>query len=147
MQQTLAGKNILLGISGGIAAYKCADLTRRLIERGAKVHVVMTKAAQEFITPLTMQAVSGNPISTSLFDPTAELSMGHIELAKWADLVLLAPATADLIARVAAGMGNDLLSTLVLATDAPVAVSPAMNSRCIKTSQPKRILLPLLVAT
>ncbi|CAH0524418.1 bifunctional phosphopantothenoylcysteine decarboxylase/phosphopantothenate--cysteine ligase CoaBC [Vibrio hippocampi] len=129
MQQTLAGKNILLGISGGIAAYKCADLTRRLIERGAKVHVVMTKAAQEFITPLTMQAVSGNPISTSLFDPTAELSMGHIELAKWADLVLLAPATADLIARVAAGMGNDLLSTLVLATDAPVAVSPAMNQQ------------------
>ncbi|MEF1308645.1 bifunctional phosphopantothenoylcysteine decarboxylase/phosphopantothenate--cysteine ligase CoaBC [Vibrio mytili] len=127
--QTLAGKKILLGISGGIAAYKCAELTRRLIERGAQVQVVMTKAAKEFITPLTMQAVSGNPVSDSLLDPAAEASMGHIELAKWADIVLLAPATADLIARMAAGMGNDLLTTLVLATDAPVAVSPAMNQQ------------------
>ncbi|MGD8172546.1 bifunctional phosphopantothenoylcysteine decarboxylase/phosphopantothenate--cysteine ligase CoaBC [Vibrio sp. TRT 21S02] len=127
--QTLAGKKILLGISGGIAAYKCADLTRRLIERGAKVQVVMTKAAKEFITPLTMQAVSGRPVSDSLLDPAAEASMGHIELAKWADLVLLAPATADLIARMTTGMGNDLLSTLVLATDAPIAVSPAMNQQ------------------
>lgn len=127
--QTLAGKKILLGISGGIAAYKCAELTRRLIERGAQVQVVMTNAAKEFITPLTMQAVSGRPVSESLFDPAAEASMGHIELAKWADLVLLAPATADLIARVAAGMGNDLLSTLVLASDAPIAVSPAMNQQ------------------
>jgi phosphopantothenoylcysteine decarboxylase/phosphopantothenate--cysteine ligase len=127
--QTLAGKKILLGISGGIAAYKCAELTRRLIERGAQVHVVMTKAAQEFITPLTMQAVSGNPVSSSLLDPSAESSMGHIELAKWADLVLLAPATADLIARISAGMGNDLLSTLCLATDAPIAVAPAMNQQ------------------
>ncbi|MCA3961339.1 bifunctional phosphopantothenoylcysteine decarboxylase/phosphopantothenate--cysteine ligase CoaBC [Vibrio vulnificus] len=127
--QTLAGKKILLGISGGIAAYKCADLTRRLKERGAEVQVVMTKAAQEFITPLTMQAVSGRPVSDSLLDPAAEASMGHIELAKWADLILLAPATADLIARMAAGMGNDLLTTLVLATDAPVAVSPAMNQQ------------------
>ncbi|WP_295900066.1 bifunctional phosphopantothenoylcysteine decarboxylase/phosphopantothenate--cysteine ligase CoaBC [uncultured Vibrio sp.] len=127
--QTLAGKKILLGISGGIAAYKCAELTRRLIERGADVRIVMTNAAKEFITPLTMQAVSGNPVSESLFDPAAEASMGHIELAKWADLVLLAPATADLIARIRAGMGNDLLSTLVLATDAPVALSPAMNQQ------------------
>lgn len=127
--QTLAGKKILLGISGGIAAYKCAELTRRLIERGAQVRVVMTNSAKEFITPLTMQAVSGHPVSDSLFDPAAEASMGHIELAKWADLVLLAPATADLIARLAAGMGNDLVSTLVLATDSPVAVSPAMNQQ------------------
>ncbi|WP_347361136.1 bifunctional phosphopantothenoylcysteine decarboxylase/phosphopantothenate--cysteine ligase CoaBC [Vibrio vulnificus] len=127
--QTLAGKKILLGISGGIAAYKCADLTRRIKERGAEVQVVMTKAAKEFITPLTMQAVSGRPVSDSLLDPAAEASMGHIELAKWADLILLAPATADLIARMAAGMGNDLLTTLVLATDAPVAVSPAMNQQ------------------
>ncbi|PLC58700.1 bifunctional phosphopantothenoylcysteine decarboxylase/phosphopantothenate--cysteine ligase CoaBC [Photobacterium carnosum] len=127
--QTLAGKKILLGISGGIAAYKCAELTRRLIERGAQVQVVMTKAAQEFITPLTMQAVSGNPVSSSLLDPSAEASMSHIELAKWADLVLLAPATADLIARINAGMGNDLLSTLCLATDAPIAVAPAMNQQ------------------
>lgn len=81
--QTLAGKKILLGISGGIAAYKCAELTRRLIERGAQVQVVMTKAAKEFITPLTMQAVSGRPVSDSLLDPAAEASMGHIELAKW----------------------------------------------------------------
>ncbi|MCD9522214.1 bifunctional phosphopantothenoylcysteine decarboxylase/phosphopantothenate--cysteine ligase CoaBC [Photobacterium carnosum] len=127
--QTLAGKKILLGISGGIAAYKCAELTRRLIERGAQVQVVMTKAAQEFITPLTMQAVSGNPVSSSLLDPSAEASMSHIELAKWADLVLLAPATADLIARISAGMGNDLLSTLCLATDAAIAVAPAMNQQ------------------
>ncbi|WP_136487213.1 bifunctional phosphopantothenoylcysteine decarboxylase/phosphopantothenate--cysteine ligase CoaBC [Vibrio sp. H11] len=127
--QTLAGKKILLGISGGIAAYKCAELTRRLIERGAEVRVVMTTAAKEFITPLTMQAVSGHPVSDSLLDPAAEASMGHIELAKWADLVLLAPASADLIARMAAGMGNDLLTTLVLATDAQVVVSPAMNQQ------------------
>ncbi|MEZ8274146.1 bifunctional phosphopantothenoylcysteine decarboxylase/phosphopantothenate--cysteine ligase CoaBC [Vibrio splendidus] len=127
--QGLAGKKILLGISGGIAAYKCAELTRRLIERGAQVQVVMTNAAKEFITPLTMQAVSGRPVSDSLLDPAAEASMGHIELAKWADLVLLAPATADLIARMTAGMGNDLLTTLLLATDAPVAVSPAMNQQ------------------
>jgi len=128
-QPGLAGKKILLGISGGIAAYKCAELTRRLVERGAQVQVVMTNAAKEFITPLTMQAVSGRPVSDSLLDPAAEASMGHIELAKWADLVLLAPATADLIARMTAGMGNDLLTTLVLATDAPVAVSPAMNQQ------------------
>ncbi|RYU67862.1 bifunctional phosphopantothenoylcysteine decarboxylase/phosphopantothenate--cysteine ligase CoaBC [Aliivibrio finisterrensis] len=126
---SLSGKRILLGISGGIAAYKCAELTRRLIERGAEVRVVMTTAAKEFITPLTMQAVSGHPVADSLLDPAAEASMGHIELAKWADIVLLAPATADLIARMAAGMGNDLLSTLVLATDSPIAVSPAMNQQ------------------
>ncbi|WP_120513717.1 bifunctional phosphopantothenoylcysteine decarboxylase/phosphopantothenate--cysteine ligase CoaBC [Photobacterium salinisoli] len=127
--KTLAGKKILLGISGGIAAYKCAELTRRLIERGAEVRVVMTPAAKEFITPLTMQAVSGHPVADSLLDPAAEASMGHIELAKWADLVLLAPASADLIARLRAGMGNDLLTTLCLATSAPIAVAPAMNQQ------------------
>src|SRR5690606_12133251 len=127
--KTLAGKKILLGISGGIAAYKCAELTRRLIERGAEVRVVMTPAAKEFITPLTMQAVSGHPVADSLLDPAAEASMGHIELAKWADLVLLAPASADLIARLRAGMGNDLLTTLCLATNAPIAVAPAMNQQ------------------
>lgn len=119
----------MLGISGGIAAYKCAELTRRLKERGAEVRIVMTAAAKEFITPLTLQAVSGHPVSDSLFDPAAEASMGHIELAKWADLVLVAPATADLIARMSAGMGNDLLSTLCLATSAPIAVAPAMNQQ------------------
>lgn len=141
--QTLAGKKILLGISGGIAAYKCAELTRRLIERGAEVRVVMTKAAEAFITPLTMQAVSGKPVSDSLFDPAAEASMGHIELAKWANLVLLAPATADLIARISAGMGNDLLSTLVLATDAPVAVSPAMNQQMYRNVATQENLVTL----
>ncbi|WP_261816224.1 bifunctional phosphopantothenoylcysteine decarboxylase/phosphopantothenate--cysteine ligase CoaBC [Vibrio gallicus] len=130
--QPLEGKKIVLGISGGIAAYKCAELTRRLTERGAEVKVVMTKAAKEFITPLTMQAVSGNPVAESLLDPAAEASMGHIEIGKWADLVLLAPATADLIARISAGMGNDLLTTVVLASEAPIAIAPAMNQQMYK---------------
>ncbi|MFT6986967.1 MAG: phosphopantothenoylcysteine decarboxylase/phosphopantothenate--cysteine ligase [Psychromonas sp.] len=123
----LAGKKILLGISGGIAAYKCAELTRRLKDQGADVHIVMTSAAKEFITPLTMQAVSGHPIADDLLDPRAKSSMGHIELAKWADIVLLAPATANLIARLRAGLADELLTTLCLATSSPIAVSPAMN--------------------
>ena len=129
MQQTLAAKRILLGISGGIAAYKSADLVRRLKERGAQVRVILTDAAQQFITPLTLQAVSGNPVSTSMLDPAAEAAMGHIELAKWADLILVAPASADVIARLAHGMANDLLTTCVLASAAPVAVAPAMNQQ------------------
>ncbi|WP_372882344.1 bifunctional phosphopantothenoylcysteine decarboxylase/phosphopantothenate--cysteine ligase CoaBC [Psychromonas sp.] len=127
VNQTLSGKKILLGISGGIAAYKCAELTRRLKEQGADVRIVMTAAAKEFITPLTMQAVSGHEIADDLLDPRAKSSMGHIELAKWADLVLLAPATANLIARLRAGFADELLPTLCLATPAPIAVSPAMN--------------------
>jgi len=123
----LAGKKILLGISGGIAAYKCAELTRRLKDQGADVRIVMTSAAKEFITPLTMQAVSGHAIADDLLDPRAKSSMGHIELAKWADLVLLAPATANLIARLRAGLADELLTTLCLATPSPIAVSPAMN--------------------
>ena len=123
----LAGKKILLGISGGIAAYKCAELTRRLKDLGAEVRIVMTSAAKEFITPLTMQAVSGHEIADDLLDPRAKSSMGHIELAKWADLILLAPATANLIARLRAGFGDELLTTLCLATPSPIAVSPAMN--------------------
>jgi phosphopantothenoylcysteine decarboxylase / phosphopantothenate---cysteine ligase len=129
MQQTLAQKRILLGISGGIAAYKSADLVRRLKERGAEVRVILTDAAQHFITPLTLQALSANPVSTSLLDPAAEAAMGHIELAKWADMVLIAPASADIIARMAHGLANDLLTTCVLATAAPVAVAPAMNQQ------------------
>jgi phosphopantothenoylcysteine decarboxylase / phosphopantothenate---cysteine ligase len=129
MQQTLAAKRILLGISGGIAAYKSADLVRRLKERGAEVRVILTDAAQQFITPLTLQAVSGNPVSTSMLDPAAEAAMGHIELAKWAELVVVAPASADIIARLAHGMANDLLTTCVLASAAPVAVAPAMNQQ------------------
>ena len=125
----LTHKRVLLGISGGIAAYKCVELVRRLREQGAEVRVVMTAAAKAFITPLTLQAVSGHPVADDLLDPAAESSLGHIQLAKWADLVLLAPATADLMARMAAGMGNDLLTTLCLATNAPLAIAPAMNQQ------------------
>ena len=105
---SLAGKKIVLGVSGGIAAYKTPELVRRLRDRGADVRVAMTEAAKAFITPLSLQAVSGYPVSDSLLDPAAEAAMGHIELGKWADLVILAPATADLIARVAAGMANGI---------------------------------------
>jgi len=125
--RTLQGKNILLGISGGIAAYKCAELTRRLKDQGAVVRIVMTRSAKSFITPLTMQAVSGFAVADDLLDENAEAGMGHIELAKWADLILLAPATANLIARLRAGLADELLSTLCLASPSPIAVSPAMN--------------------
>lgn len=124
---SLANKQILLGVTGGIAAYKSADLVRRLQDAGASVQVVMTPAAQEFITPLTMQALSGNPVHTHLLDPEAEAGMGHIQLARWADLILIAPATADFIARLSQGMGNDLLTSICLATAAPIAIAPAMN--------------------
>jgi phosphopantothenoylcysteine decarboxylase / phosphopantothenate---cysteine ligase len=125
----LTNKKVLLGIGGGIAAYKSADLIRRLKERGADVRVIMTQSAMEFITPLTIQALSGNPVASDLLDPAAEAAMGHIELARWADVVLLAPATANLIARINAGMANDLLTTTCLATSAPVIVCPAMNQQ------------------
>lgn len=119
----------MLGVSGGIAAYKSADLVRRLKDQGAQVKVVMTAGAQTFVTPLTFQALSGEPVHTDLLDADAEAAMGHIELARWADLLLIAPASADLLARMATGMANDLLSTVVLATSAPVAVAPAMNQQ------------------
>lgn len=118
-----------MGVSGGIAAYKAAELVRRLTEQGAEVRVVMTAAAQAFITPLTLQALSGNQVRYDLLDPDAEAGMGHIELARWADLVLIAPATAHLTARLAAGLADDLLTTLVLATTAPLVLAPAMNHR------------------
>jgi len=124
---SLTNKRILLGITGGIAAYKCAELTRLLIKAGAEVRVAMTKAATEFITPLTMQALSGQRVHLDLLDIDAEAAMGHIELARWADLVLIAPATADFIARISHGQANDILSTVVLATSAKIAVAPAMN--------------------
>jgi phosphopantothenoylcysteine decarboxylase/phosphopantothenate--cysteine ligase len=127
--QILQGKKIVLGITGGIAAYKTPELVRRLKDHGADVRVVMTEGAKAFITPLTLQAVSGNHVSDSLLDSQAELAMGHIELAKWADLIIIAPATADIIARITAGMANDLLSTLCLATSAPIAIAPAMNQQ------------------
>ncbi len=125
--QRLANKRIVLGVTGGIAAYKSAELVRLLKKAGADVHVVMTRGGREFITPLTLQALSGNPVHTDLLDPAAEAAMGHIELARWADLVLVAPATADCIARLATGQADDLLTTLCLATNAPIALAPAMN--------------------
>lgn len=125
----LANQRILLGITGGIAAYKSADLTRRLRDQGAEMRVVMTRAATEFITPLTLQALSGNPVHTELLDHAAEAAMGHIELARWADTVVIAPATANFIARLSNGMADDLLSALCLATTAPLLVAPAMNQQ------------------
>ena len=123
----MQGKHILLGVTGGIAAYKSAELVRRLRERGAEVQVVMTAGAREFVTPTTFQALSGRAVRSELWDAAAEAAMGHIELARWADAVLIAPASADFLARLAAGQADDLLATLCLATEAPIAVAPAMN--------------------
>jgi len=125
----MAGQQIVLGVTGGIAAYKSADLVRRLRDAGADVRVVMTGSAQAFVTPLTFQAVSGHPVHTTLLDEEAESGMGHIELARWADLVLVAPATADFMARLAHGLADDLLTTLCLATAAPLLLAPAMNQQ------------------
>ena len=140
----LLGKRILLGISGGIAAYKAADLVRRLKDRGAEVRVILTPAAREFITPLTLQALSGNPVGQSLLDPAAEAAMGHIELARWADLILVAPASADVIARITHGMANDLLTTCILACAAPLAVAPAMNQQMYKNIATQNNLATLI---
>lgn len=125
----VANRRILLGVTGGIAAYKAAELVRGLKRNGAEVRVVMTRAAEEFITPMTLQALSGNPVRQGLFDPQHEAAMGHIELARWAELVLVAPASADFLARLTAGMADDLLATLCLATAAPILVAPAMNQQ------------------
>lgn len=125
--QQLSNKRIVLGVTGGIAAYKSAELIRLLTRLGADVRVVMTSAACEFITPLTLQALSHNPVHLDLLDTKAEAAMGHIELARWADVVLVAPATADFIARLAGGHADDLLTTLCLATSAPICLAPAMN--------------------
>lgn len=124
---SLTNKRILLGVTGGIAAYKSAELIRKIRERGANVQVVMTQAAQAFITPLTLQALSGNPVHTELLDPEAEAGMGHIELARWADAILIAPLSADFISKLVVGEGSDLLSTLCLASSAPMILAPAMN--------------------
>ena len=123
----LYNKHIILAISGGIAAYKSAELVRLMIKAGAQVQVVMTSGATEFITPLTLQALSGNPVHQHLLNPQAEAGMGHIQLARWADALLIAPASANVMARLAQGQADDLLTTLCLATDAPVLVAPAMN--------------------
>lgn len=131
MSQNLApalhGRRILLGVTGGIAAYKAADLVRRLMEVGAEVQVVMTASAQHFVGATTFQALSGKAVRSSLWDEAAEAAMGHIELARWPDLILIAPATANFISKLAHGAADDLLSTLCLATDKPIAVAPAMN--------------------
>ena len=125
--ESLINKNILLGVTGGIAAYKSAEIVRVLKKAGSSVWVVMTQSAQEFITPLTLQALSGNPVSTDLLDAEAEAAMGHIELARWADAILIAPATANTIARLSSGRADDLLSSITLAFDGPIGLAPAMN--------------------
>ena len=121
--------NIILGVAGGIAAYKSPEIVRRLKDAGHDVRVVMTAGAEAFVTPLTFQAVSGEPVHRDLLDETAEAAMGHIELARWADVVLAAPATAHLMARLAHGFADDLLTTLCLATPAPIVLAPAMNQQ------------------
>jgi len=123
------GKHILLGITGSIAAYKAADLVRRLKDHGAEVRVMMSQGATQFITPLTMQTVSGNPVSLNFFDADEEAAMGHIKLARWADWIVIAPATADCLAKLAHGLADDLISTVCLASEAPLLVAPAMNNK------------------
>lgn len=130
--QNLQGKRIVVGITGGIAAYKTIEFIRLLRKSHAEVRVVLTEAAAEFVTPLTLQAISGHAVSQSLLDPQAELAMGHIELAKWADCIVIAPASADFIARLTVGMANDLLSTICLATSVPILLAPAMNQQMFR---------------
>ena len=125
--RSLSQKRIILGITGGIAAYKSAEIARRLQDQGAEVRVIMTESAQEFIRPLTLQALTGKPVHTDLLDPEAEAAMGHIELARWADALLVAPATANFIAALSQGIANDLLTTVCLATTGKMVVAPAMN--------------------
>lgn len=127
MSESLENKRVLLGVTGGIAAYKACELTRQLVALGAQVQVVMTESARQFVTPLSFQALSGRSVRADLFDPAAEAAMGHIELARWADLILVAPASADFMAKLAHGLAPDLLTTLCLATDAPILLAPAMN--------------------
>lgn len=123
----LKKKTIILGISGGIAAYKTADLTRRLVEVGAEVHVMMTRSAQQFITPLTLQTLSGHPVHTELFNLTQEQEISHIAMADKADLIVIAPASANIIAKTAHGICDDLLTTVLCATQAPILLAPSMN--------------------
>ncbi|MBO1257049.1 bifunctional phosphopantothenoylcysteine decarboxylase/phosphopantothenate--cysteine ligase CoaBC [Alteromonas sp. 5E99-2] len=134
----LLGKNVLLGVSGGIAAYKTPDLVRKLVAKGASVRVVLTSSAEHFVSPLSLQAVSGNTVSNDLLDPAAEAAMGHIELAKWADYLVIAPATANLLAKMANGIADDLLTTLYLASVAKTVVAPAMNQQMWQAASVKR---------
>ena len=141
---SLANKNILLGVTGGIAAYKSAEIVRSLKKAGSSVRVVMTKSAEEFITPLTLQALSGNKVSSELLDPESELGMGHIELAKWADAILIAPATANTLAKLASGRGDDLLSSISLAFEGPISLAPAMNQAMWKDSRTEENIKKLI---
>jgi phosphopantothenoylcysteine decarboxylase/phosphopantothenate--cysteine ligase len=143
MSGKLVNRRVLVGVSGGIAAYKSAELVRRLIDLGADVKVAMTKGAQEFITPLTLQALSGKPVSTELLDTSAEAAMGHIELARWADLILIAPASANIISRLAQGSGDDILTTICLARRCPLAIAPAMNQAMWHNSATQKNLATL----
>jgi len=140
---SLADQHIVLGITGGIAAYKSAELVRRLMDHGAGVQVVMTDAAKAFIAPLTLQALSGRPVRDALLDPSAESGMGHIEIARWADQLVVAPASADFIARLAGGMASDLLAAVCLATSAPVILAPAMNQGMWRKSVTQRNIATL----
>ena len=140
---SLSDQHIVLGITGGIAAYKSAELVRRLVDHGAEVQVVMTDAAKAFIAPLTLQALSGRPVRDALLDPSAESGMGHIEIARWADRLVVAPASADFIARLAGGMASDLLATVCLATSAPIALAPAMNQGMWRKAATQRNLATL----
>ena len=135
---SIANKNILLGVTGGIAAYKAPDMVRKLTALGANVRVVVTDSAAEFVSPLALQAVSGHPVHQHLLDPAAEAAMGHIELAKWADILLIAPATANTLAKLAHGMADDLLTTLYLATTATLYIAPAMNQQMWKAVATQR---------
>ncbi|MCG7198224.1 bifunctional phosphopantothenoylcysteine decarboxylase/phosphopantothenate--cysteine ligase CoaBC [Marinobacter pelagius] len=139
----MGAKRILLGVTGGIAAYKCAELVRLLKKADCEVRVVMTSGAEAFVTPLTFQALSGEPVRTSLLDPEAEAGMGHIELAKWAEQVVVAPASANFIARLANGLADDLLTTVCCATDAPIAIAPAMNQAMWRNFRTQRNLAML----
>ena len=143
MQSNLSNKRILLGVGGGIAAYKSAELVRAWRQAGARVRVVMTQAAQQFITPITLQALSGEAVRSDSFDAAAEAAMGHIELARWADAIVIAPATADLLVRLQQGQANDLLTTLVLASSAPRLLCPAMNSTMWQQASTQRALQDL----
>ena len=134
----LLGKNVLLGVSGGIAAYKTPDLVRKLVAKGASVRVVLTSSAEHFVSPLSLQAVSGNTVSNDLLDPAAEAAMGHIELAKWADYLVIAPGTANLLAKMANGIADDLLTTLYLASVAKTVVAPAMNQQMWQAASVRR---------
>ena len=127
MMQSFSNKNILLCITGGIAAYKSAEILRLFKKNGADIRIVMTEAAKEFITPLTMQALSGNPIHNSLLDEKAEAAMSHIELAKWADIIIIAPCTAETMSKLAHGRADDLMGAVILASNAKTFIAPAMN--------------------